>query len=65
MKQFDSTKEFGDPDAWQININQIKNIQTELVRLNENNYNIYEEQIEDIILVLGKLKYLKINNNKG
>ena len=46
---------FGQESEWQYNIGFIKQVKLKIAELNDNEYQIYEEQIEDVIRALAEM----------
>ena len=58
VKKFKKSKTFGKKDEWQISKKDRNEVETEI--LSYSDYYIQEESIDDMILVLAKLGYVKI-----
>ncbi len=60
MNSIPKGPEFGNPDCWQIDNKFTDKVKAELAAHNDNEYGLYEEQIEDIILALYRLGCVKL-----
>lgn len=61
LKSIPITETFGEQGEWQFPLKFLREINKAITDNNGNEYMIYEEQIEDVILALGELCYLTID----